>query len=120
MPKATMAFEWLRGAEESFEICFRALLSQEHHAYGQGYFRIDHALREQMSGKVASDERVVRGLAQERSDPFECFDEFGEVAVGVALTNFLLGHDETVTGRQRADGCGLDGAFEMEVQLGLG
>src|SRR5258708_34488226 len=53
-------FEWLRGAEESFEIRFRALLSEEHHPDGKRYFGIDHALREQMFGKFASDERVCR------------------------------------------------------------
>ena len=114
------AFEWLGGSKEGFKIRFRALLPKEHHADGKGYFRIDHTLREQMFGKVAGDERVVLRLAQERGNPFEGFDEFGEVAVGVAPADFLFGHDDTVTGRQRADGRGLDGSFEMEVQLGLG
>src|SRR6266576_1440223 len=125
MPKATMAFESQRfadsaafeglgGAEEGFEIRFHPLLPKEHHADGQSYFRIDYALREQVFGKVASDERVVLRRAQERSHPLEGFDEFGEVAVRVAPADFLFGHDDTVTGRQRADGCRLDGAFEME------
>src|SRR5260370_207471 len=90
--------EWLGGGEGGLEICCRPLLSQEHYADGQGYFRIDHTLHEQMFGEVASNKRIVLRLAQERSDPLEGCDEFGEVAVGVALTNFLLGHDDTVTG----------------------
>ena len=114
------ALERLGGAEYGFEICFRPLFSQKHHTDGQGYFRIDHPLREQVLGEVARDERIVLRFAQERSDPLEGLNEFGKVGAGVALANFLLGHDETVTSRQQADGGRLDGAFQMEVQLRFG
>jgi len=72
-----------------------------------------------MFAKVAGDELVVLRLAQERSNPFESFDEFREVTVGVALPDFLPRHDDPMTGRQLADGCRLDGTFKMKVQLGL-
>jgi len=68
-------------------------------------------------GEVAGDERVILRVAQERSDPFEGLDEFAEVAVSVSLADFFLSHDDAVTSCQRADGRGLNGAFEMEVQL---
>src|SRR5260370_41850033 len=64
-PKSeSAALEGLGGAEESFEICFGLLLTQEHYADGEGNFRVDDALCEQMFGEVAGDERVVLRLSQ--------------------------------------------------------
>ncbi len=114
------AFEWLGGAEESFEVCLGALLSQKHHADGQGYFRVDHVLRKQVFSQVAGDEHVVLRLTQERSDPFKSFDEFGEVAVSVAPAHFLFGDDDAMAGRQRTNGRGLDGSFQVQVELCFG
>ena len=111
--------ERLGGAKEGFEICFRLLFSEEHDADGKSDFRIDHALRKQMFSKIGGDERVVLRLAQERSDPFESFDEFGEIAIGVTSPYFPLGCDGGMTSRQRADRFGLDGAFKMQVQFGF-
>ena len=73
-----------------------------------------------MLGKVAGDERIVLRLAQERSDPLEGINEFEEARIGVAPADFLFGHGDAVASGQCADGCGLDGTFQMKVQLGLG
>src|SRR5260370_2112270 len=44
------ALEWLRGAEEGFEIFFGLLLTQEHYADGDGNCRVDNAFYAQLLG----------------------------------------------------------------------
>ena len=73
-----------------------------------------------MFREVVCDEGIVLRLAQERSHPFEGFDEFGEAAVGIAAAHFLFGYENAVTSRERADGGRLDGAFEVQMKFRLG
>src|ERR1700730_10541115 len=108
------------GAEDRFKISFRALLAEKHDADREGDLGIDDALREQLLAKVASDQRIVLGIAEKRGDPLESLQELHEALVGLTLTNFLFRSGNAVARGKRADRGRLDGTFKMKVQLCFG
>ena len=58
VPKA-----WLDGAKESFKVCFRLLLSEQHDAYRQRHFGVNDILGEELFCEVCRDEGVVLWFA---------------------------------------------------------
>jgi hypothetical protein len=70
-----------------------------------------------MFAEIVQDQRVVLGIAEKRGDPFERFEEAGEIFVGVFLADVGFGEDDAVAARQSADGRGLDRSFKMKVKF---
>jgi hypothetical protein len=67
--------------------------------------------------EIIQDQRVVLWVAKKGSDPLECFEEAGEIFVGVFLTNVGFGEDDAVTARDSANGRRLDRSFKMKVKF---
>ncbi len=112
--------EGLGGRQHGFEVGFGDLLAEDHDADRERDLGVDDALRQEMFAEVAGDEGVVPRFAQERGHPFEDFQELVEVFVGVLLANFRFGEHYPVGAGESADGLGLDGPFQMQVQFGFG
>jgi hypothetical protein len=68
-----------------------------------------------MLAEVVQNQRVVLRIAKKRGDPFERFEEAGEIFVCVFLANVRFGEDDAVAACQRANGRWLDRSFEVKV-----
>ena len=58
-------------------------------------------------------------VAEKGSDPFEDFEEFVEILVGVFLADFGFRKEYAVAAREGADGFWMNGAFQVEVEFGF-
>ncbi len=70
--------------------------------------------------EVPHDDRVIGRLAQEGGDPFESFDEFHKIFVGVALADFFFRYLHAMTRGNLRHCRWLQRALKMHMQLGLG
>ena len=108
-------FECFGGAKDGSEVGCRLLAAEKHDADGESYFGIDDAVLQKLFAQIMSDERIVRGITEIRSDPLEGIEEAEEIGVVVAAANEVFGGGNAVASGEGADRCGLDGAFEMKV-----
>lgn len=94
-------------------------MAEEHHSNGQRDLGVDDAVLQELFAKIVCDERVVGGIAEVASHPFEGVEEAQEIGVVVAAADFVFGGGDAVARGESADGGGLDRAFEVQVKLGL-
>ena len=82
---------------------------------------VDNALRGELLHHVPGDYLVVLGVAEAARDGLEGLNEFGEVGETVERLGFVRreGHG-VMAGAELDQSGGRDGAFEMQMQLGLG
>src|SRR5215469_1962422 len=113
-------FKRLSGGEYGFEVCLGILVAKKHHTDGERDLGVGHILRDQLLGKIGGDEGEIGGLSQKRSDPFESVNELVEVGVGIALLNVGFGERYTMPFGKRSSYRRADGAFQMNVEFGLG
>ena len=110
-------FERFGGAKDSFEISFGTLIAEKHYADREGDFRVDNVLQEELFGEVLDDERIVFGIAEKGSDPFEGVEKAEEVRVRVAAANFAFGDAKAMAGGEFGDDWGTNAAFEMKMKF---
>ena len=82
---------------------------------------VDNALRGELLHHVPGDDFVVFGIAKAAGDGFEGLNEFGEIRETVEHLGFVWREGYgVVTGAELDQSGGRNGAFEMQMQLGLG
>ena len=110
----------LRCFADRGEIRFDVLHAAQHHADRNGDFRIDDVLPQQFFEQPAGDQRVIFRVAEKRRDPFEGFDEAGEIRIVVTRGDFFGGELHAVASGQLHGRFRADRTFQVQMQFGFG
>ena len=132
-----VALAALTSALQAFEQRRKFAAAPVNHSDGNVHLRMQNVLRVQLPHHAIGDELIIVGCAQPLGDGFEGQQESGEVFVLVQRASFFFGEDASAVGdvgiaivrrgkrrgmaaAQLGQRCRIDGAFEMQMQLGLG
>jgi len=111
----------LKAGEDGLEAAGIEVAPHIDDADGDEDLGVNHALGGELLHHSPGGQLVVFGVAQASGDGLEGLDKLGEVSEAVEGLGFVWGQGvSVVAGAELDQGGGRDGAFKVQMQLGLG